>query len=137
MDFLRRAEVGEAEAEIRFPVRFWPLPVRRRVTVTFGLHLDVAEDGRRHDEIHVCWSAGTPLLPDFRGTLRFRIAGAGTTVLIEGSYAIPLGVLGRLFDGVAGRHIARGSIGDLTRRIADALERKERAWRAAHPVPLE
>jgi len=124
------------EAELRVPTHFWPPFMRRRVAVTFGLHLDVAEAGRRHDEIHLSWSAGTPMLPDFRGTLRFRIAGSGTEVLVEGSYRVPFGVLGSLFDDVVGRHIARASIGDLTRRIADALEVQERAWRAAHPAPI-
>jgi hypothetical protein len=129
VDYLRRAEAGEAEADIRVPIRLLPALVRRRVEVSFGLHADVAEDGRSHDEIRMHWKTGTVLLPDFHGTLRFRIAGQGTDVLVEGVYRVPFGALGRLFDQVAGRHIAQASLRDLARRLVDALETSERAWR--------
>jgi hypothetical protein len=129
VEYLRRAEAGKSEAEIRVPVAFLPGLLRRRVAVTFGLHYDVAEKGRAHDEIRLRWSAGTPWLPDFRGTMRFRIAGTETDVLVEGSYRIPFGNVGRAFDNLAGRHIALASLRDLTRRIAGALETGERDWR--------
>lgn len=128
--YLQRAEAGGNEAQIHVPIRFLPACIRRRTAVTFGLHVDVAEAGRLHDEIRLRWSAGTPLLPDFCGTLRFRIAGQGTDVLIEGTYRVPFGALGRLFDDVIGRHIARASLGDFARRIARRLEANERAWRS-------
>jgi hypothetical protein len=130
VEYLRRAEAGQAEAEIRVPLAFFAGVFRRSVAIVFGLHYDVAERGRSHDEIRLHWNSGTPLLPDFRGTLRFRIAGTGTDVLIEGSYGVPLGMLGRIFDNVAGRHIARASLRDFARRIADALEANQREWRA-------
>lgn len=131
IEYLRRAETGAEEAEIRLAVAFLPPVIRRRVAMTFELHCDVTEVGRQHDEIRLRWSTGSPLLPDFRGTLRFRINGSGTDVLVEGSYRIPFGRPGRLFDSVAGRHIARASVGDLARRIAAALEANQHAWRAA------
>jgi hypothetical protein len=130
VDYLRRAQAGEAEADIRVPIRFLPGFIQRRVAVTFGLHADVTEGGRAHEEIRIRWHAGTLLLPDFRGTLRFRIAGQGTAVLVEGTYRVPLGVMGRVFDDIFGHHIAQASLGDLARRIADALETSERAWRS-------
>jgi hypothetical protein len=129
VDYLRRAEEGEAEANIRVPIRLLPALVRRRVDLSFGLHLDVAEEGRAHDEIRMHWKSGTFLLPDFHGTLRFRIAGSGTDVLVVGAYSVPFGALGRLFDHIVGRYIAECSLRDLARRIAEALERSERAWR--------
>jgi hypothetical protein len=130
VDYLRRAEAGEAEADVHVPVRFLPEFLRRRVAVTFGLHADLTEAGRPHEEIRIRWTAGTPLLPDFRGTLRFRIAGQGTNVLVEGTYRVPFGALGRVFDDIIGHQIAQASLGDLARRIADALETSERAWRS-------
>lgn len=130
VEYLRRAEAGTNEAEIHVPVGFLPALLHRRVAVTFGVHADVAEAGRPHDEIRMRWNAGTPLLPDFRGTLRFRIAGTGTDVLVEGTYRAPLGALGGLFDNLIGRHIARASVNDLARRLAGALETNERAWRS-------
>jgi hypothetical protein len=132
--YLRRAEAGEAEAAIHVPIRFLPAMLERRVAVTFGLHVDVTEPGRPHDEIRLRWTAGTPLLPDFRGTLRFRIAGQGTDVLVAGTYRVPFGPLGRIFDDIIGHRIAEASVGDLARRIADALETSERAWRARASV---
>jgi hypothetical protein len=129
VEYLRRAETGNDEAQIRVPIAFFPGFLRRRVTVTFGLHYDVAEKGRVHDEIRLRWTAGTPWLPDFRGTMRFRIAGKQTDVLVDGSYRIPFGNVGRVFDNLAGRRIALASLRDLTRRIADALETNERDWR--------
>jgi hypothetical protein len=129
VEYLRRAEAGQDEAQIRVPIAFLPGFVRRRVAVTFGLHYDLADAGRPHDEIRLRWTAGTPCLPDFRGTLRFRIAGTETDLLVEGSYRIPFGKVGRIFDNLAGRHIARSSLSDLTRRIAAALGTSERDWR--------
>jgi hypothetical protein len=106
------------------------------MAVTFGLHLDILEAGRTHDEIHVRWAAGTPLLPDFRLTVRLRIAGSGTRVLVEGAYRAPFGRLGRLFDQLVGWHIARMSVRDFTRRIASSLEARERDWGARVGSPL-
>jgi hypothetical protein len=134
VEYLRRAEAGAEEAEIRVPVRLLPSSLHRHVTVTFGLHLDETEIGRPHDEIRLSWRAGTPLLPDFNGTLRFRIAGQGTDVIVAGTYRVPLGALGRVFDDVIGHRIAVATMGDLAHRIAQALEANERAWRARVPV---
>jgi hypothetical protein len=134
-EYLRSAEAGGPEAAVRFP---WALPLPppgRRVALTFGLHEDVLEGGRRHDEVRLRWKSGSQLLPDFHGTLRFRIEAARTRVLLEGSYDVPLGVLGRLFDRVAGRRIARASLQEVADHIALHLTQCERAWRAAHPVP--
>jgi hypothetical protein len=129
VEYLHRAEAGEAEARVHVPIRLLPF-LQRRVAVTFGLHADVTETGRSHDEIRLRWNAGTPLLPDFRGTLRFRIAGPGTDVLVEGTYHAPFGALGSVFNELIGHHIAEASLSDLARRIAEALEASERAWRS-------
>jgi hypothetical protein len=130
-DYLRRAEGGSEASEIRVPIRFLPLVIRQRVAVTFGLHVDIVEAGRKHDEIRVRWTTGTGLLPDFHGTIRFRVDGLGTNVIVEGSYRAPFGGLGRVFDELIGRHIARAGIRDLTRRLARHLEAREREWRSA------
>lgn len=130
-EYLERAEAGGQEAYIRVPW-FVPLPLPvRRVRMTFGLHRDVAEGGRAHDEIRFNWASGTRVLPDFRGTIMFRIEGARTRVLIDGSYAAPLGTLGRWFDAAIGKRVARASLRDLAERIAAYLAARERAWRAA------
>jgi hypothetical protein len=134
-DYLRGAEAGGPEAAIRVP---WALPVpplSRRVALTFGLHEDVREGGRPHDEVRFRWTSGSRLLPDFRGTLRFRIEALQTRITVEGSYEAPLGAVGRVFDRVIGRRIARASLQEVADRIALHLTTRERAWRVAHPVP--
>jgi len=129
-DYLRRAQAGTEEAEIRVPVGLFPAVIQHRATITFGLHFDVLEAGRTHEEIRVSWDAGTPLLPNFRGTMRFRISGIGTLVSLEGTYRVPFGILGAAFDALAGKRIAQSSVNDFTYRIARALESDQRDWRA-------
>lgn len=126
-EYLQAAEAGGPEATIHA----LPLPIlAHRVALRFGLHFDVTDGGRRHDEIRFFWTSGSPLLPDFRGTLRFRIVGLQTEVLLDGSYIVPFGALGHAFDAVAGRVIAKGSLDDLARRIARALAARQAAWKA-------
>lgn len=135
VDYLRRAKDGLGVAEIRLPIRFLPAVLHRRVTLTFGLHFDTVEGGRAHDEIRVRWTSGTPLLPNFRGAVRFRIDGTGTIVVVEGTYDIPFGIAGRCFDAVIGRSIAQSSMRDLAERIATSLESDQRDWRAHIAAP--
>jgi hypothetical protein len=133
-DYFRRAENGHDEAEIRVPIRFFPPAFHRRVELRFGIRRDASDAGRAHDEIRVRWNTGTPLLPDFHGTVRLRISGAATRVLVEGAYRAPLGAAGRLFDKLIGAYIARVSVSDLAHRIAANLEERECAWRARHTI---
>ena len=134
-DYFRRAEAGHEEAEIRLPILFLPEFLRRHVGLTFGIHADDTDGGRTHDEIRLRWSTGTPFLPDFHGTVRLRIAGSATRVLVDGGYHAPLGAFGRLFDRLIGAYIARASVNDLSQRIAEYLERREHEWRARLTSP--
>ena len=128
-EYLQRAESGGEEAYVRVPL-LSPLPaLAHRVSVSFGIHTDINEYGRRNEEIHLRWSSGTRLLPDFRGTMTFRIETVRTRILIEGSYAIPGGQLGRWFDRAIGKHIARATLQDFSDRIASYLAERERNWR--------
>jgi hypothetical protein len=130
-EYLRAAEAGCPQAAIRLR---WPVPaLQHRVAMTFGRHLDIAEEGRRHDELRLSWRSGSRLLPDFRGTLRFRIDRENTLVLLEGSYVAPLGFVGRLFDAVVGGRIARASLSDLANRIAAYLSARQQAWLRTFP----
>jgi hypothetical protein len=134
-DYFRSAEAGHDEAEVRVPIRFLPTVISRRVELRFGIHSDGTETGRTHDEIRVRWSSGTWLLPAFHGTVRLRISGLATRVMVEGSYHAPFGVIGRVFDSLAGTYIARASVDDLAHRIAAYLEEREIEWRARLPIP--
>ncbi len=133
-EYFRAAELAGPEAEIGVRWRF-PFPMlRHRVALSFGVHSDVMEQGRAHDEIHVQWTSGMPILPDFHGVLRFRIEGTGTRVLVDGWYLPPLGPIGRAFDRHVGRWIASESMRDLADRVAAHLTQREGAWRAQQPA---
>jgi hypothetical protein len=127
-DFL--AEVAARGAEVRVPLRDL-LVLRRRVRMVFERRPDAHEVGRPHDAVAVHWSAGTHLFPEFHGTLRLRIASVDETRLtLEGKYRPPLGPFGGVFDALIGRRIARATMADLLRRLGDAMERREAAFRA-------
>jgi hypothetical protein len=133
---LRAAEAGGVESMVHVP---WPIPFpsfQHRVALTFGLHLDMVERGRVHDEIRFHWTSGSRLLPDFAGTVRFRIEGRGTRIAIEGGYAAPLGIAGRIIDLVLGRRIARASVTDLARRLDTYVGARQNAWSVLHPAML-
>jgi hypothetical protein len=72
----------------------------------------------------VCWQATgrEAVLPSFEGELEASKADAGTELRLVGSYAVPLGVIGRFGDGVIGRRLARQSLGALVERLAGRLE---------------
>jgi hypothetical protein len=130
-DYFQAAGRGGPEALIHAP---WPVPLpglRHRVAITYGLHLDMLEGGRIHDEIRFHWDSHSPMLPDFRGTVRFRIAERATLVTLAGSYVSPLGVAGRIVDRVIGARIAHASLQDLADRIAAYLGERERTWALA------
>jgi len=128
-----------AAKPIRLPLGSLGLPVpgilQRRVQLSFWVHYDVSDIGRRHqDETHFQWNAGTPLLPDLGATLRFGIVShRETLLLLDGTYDPPFGIAGAIFDELLGRRLAAATADDLLARVGDALEAEERAFRAAHP----
>ena len=106
--------------------------IRKPVQMVFARHGDELEQGRLHDAMLIEWTAtGTRLFPQFHGTLRLRIAGASATRLtLEGAYRPPLGRVGRVFDRVIGRRIARATMRELLDRVAGAMEAREADYRA-------
>lgn len=65
------------------------------------------------------------LLPEFHGVLVLRTEGRGRTSLeLRGSYAVPLGPVGRFGDAVVGRRIGRTSVAALLERLARNLDQE-------------
>lgn len=129
-------EGAEREITIKVPLRDFirslPRQSHKPVKLVFALHPDETETGRGHDAMLVEWHAGTRLFPNFHGTLRLRIDTVDSTRLtFEGAYRAPLGGLGRAFDAVVGKAIARATMWQLLHRIGDALERREAEFTAA------
>ncbi len=126
--FLKGAETGGAEAFLSVPAPVSFLSLRRTGAMSFSLATDVTETGREHDEVVLHWTAGVRLLPDFRGTVRFRMEGLSTLVRLEGTYRPPFGRFGVIFDRTAGKWIAKRTFGDLLNRICRSLESQQRQW---------
>lgn len=132
-DFFTYAAQGGVELNVPLrdlaPTRGGHL--RRRVRLVAQRRLDEDEPGRIHDALEIDWSAGTRFFPDFHGALRLRIDSVETTRLsLEGTYRPPFGPFGRIFDLVIGRRIARATMRDLLRRLGEAMEAREEAFRA-------
>ncbi len=102
----------------------FPGALTRPVTVEFALERDPTEPGRVHDEIVFGWNAQTQWLPNFHGVLRFRMAAAQTLLMLDGSYVPPFGGFGALFDRLIGHQLALATMGDLLKRLAQALEER-------------
>lgn len=78
------------------------------------------------------------VLPAFEGELETWEVPAGTRLRLNGTYTVPLGLTGRYGDGVAGRRLARRSVGTLLERLACRLESEVQVRLGAagpHPVP--
>ena len=104
---------------------------RAETDFSFVVRNDTKERGRSHGELFVQWAARAPLLPRLfiHGTLRFRIAGSRTRLVLDASYVPPGALLGRIFDAVVGHRVAVKMCRDLVRRIAGELTEHEQAWR--------
>lgn len=126
--YLKGAETGGAEAFLSVPVPIPLLSLHRAVAMSYSLSADVTETGREHDEVTLHWSTGVRFLPDFQGTVRFRMAGLSTLVRIEGTYRPPFGRFGGAFDRIAGSWIAKRTFGDFLNRICRSLEAQQREW---------
>ena len=130
--FRQAAEGTEVGVPLRFLVPTLGGRLSQPVRIAYARRPDQGEPGRAHDALEVCWTAGSRFFPDFRGTLLLRIASVDETRLIlEGEYCPPLGALGAVFDALAGRWIARATLGDLLERLAGAMERREASFRGA------
>ena len=135
IDYLAEGRRGGLPAVMWVPGPWQLRLLRRAVKLSFQTGPDLSDGGRSHEEIRLAWDSGTRFIPSFRGTVRFRIAGSGQTVItIDGSYAPP-GTLGAVFDRLIGCHMARRTMADLAERIGTELERREREWCSQHAFP--
>lgn len=108
----------------------------RRFTTSLGVdlgpggHLDVRVvvdlgAARSHGDrttVPIRWRAAgwERMFPAFAGALEARRSGERTSLVLAGTYTVPLGPLGGFGDGLAGRRIARRS---LTAFLEDAARR--------------
>jgi len=96
--------------------------VRERVRVGWAIVDDLTDECRRHDALTIFWKPEHRTFPSFSGTLTVRPHFRDVHVHITGQYDPPLGGVGRLFDRMAGRHIARLTLRRLIRDLTRAAE---------------
>ena len=111
-------------------MRVSPVPaVSENVKALAMIVEDSSDDVRRHDALLLAWKPDhRGMFPDFRGALTARPSGRGVQLDLHGRYEPTFGRVGALFDIVAGRQIARMTMG----RVLDDLSRQiEEKWNAA------
>lgn len=109
--------------------------VRERVHVGWAIVDDLTDECRRHDALTIYWKPEHRTFPAFSGTLTVRPHFRDVHVRITGNYDPPLGATGRLFDRMAGRHIARLTLRRLIRDLARDAESRYLAYRQEMGVP--
>lgn len=110
----------------------------RRFSTTLGVdlgpggHLDArvvvelgpARSDAERTTLPVRWRAAgwERMFPAFAGALEASRDGAGTTLVLRGTYTVPLGPLGGFGDGLAGRRVARRSLTAFLEQAARRLD---------------
>jgi hypothetical protein len=96
--------------------------------------------------VRLAWRASgrSRLLPSFAGKLRVSPDRAGTLLELNGAYVVPLGVIGRFGDDLAGHRIACRSLAAFLEQMAERLDvevdRRLRSVPSRHgpePVSIE
>jgi hypothetical protein len=111
-----------------------------------GLHQEVVVEAGRPTPaetgvvLPVRWRAAghERLLPTFDGALELQEDGLRTRLLLRGAYTVPLGVLGRVGDAVAGRKAAHQSLASFVEQVARRLDAEaDRRMESIsyHPAP--
>ena len=108
------------------------LPMRYTITHLAGLTLErdvsvrveyVSQPDDVPAELNIAWEPDASLFPSFNGKLYASATGKATcTLTIEGTYNVPGGAAGQLFDAVIGVRIANGTIEQLLGQFRDAIE---------------
>ena len=107
------------------------LPMRYTITQLAGLTLErdvtvrveyIAKPGAAA-LLDIAWEPDASLFPSFKGTLQAVATGKETcTLTIEGTYDVPGGAAGQLFDAVIGVRIAHGTLDQLLAQFRDVIE---------------
>jgi hypothetical protein len=108
------------------------LPMRYTVTQLAGLTLErdvtvrVEYLPQPHDApalLRICWEPDASIFPSFEGMLHAKATDETACILsVAGTYDVPGGVAGQLFDAVVGVRIAHGTLEQLLEQFRDAIE---------------
>jgi hypothetical protein len=111
---------GSSVLQVRYTVtQLAGLTLERDVTVRVEYVMEPSGDA----ELNICWEPDATVFPSFNGTLRAHEAGAAACSLnLDGSYDVPGGMAGQLFDAVVGVRIAQGTLDQLLVEFRDKIE---------------
>jgi hypothetical protein len=108
------------------------MPLRYSLTQIAGLVLErdvsvhveyVPQPGGLPPSLTIAWEPDESLFPSFRGVLHAMPENERScTLSIAGTYDVPGGIAGQLFDAVIGVRIANGTIEQLLEQFRDAIE---------------
>lgn len=108
--------------------------------VRTGLEVDLGAGASVHQDVWLqlgdgSWAEGEAVLPlawrsvgrdhlfpGFSGQLLARERDGATVLTLEGEYSVPLGIMGRFGDGLAGRRLARRTLTEMLERIARRID---------------
>jgi len=77
----------------------------------------------KHDIVEIEWDPQNRLLPRFNAILTVEPEGnVACRLILNGVYAPPMSWIGRLFDRIVGRRLARTTALDLLERIGNSVE---------------
>ncbi len=116
---------GRADGSVAFTLRVRLLPgFADDLSLAHDVLVRFRQSRQDKDDLAIEWTpSGYGPYPSFHGMVNVRPADDPRTSNLEiaGDYEAPGGILGRTFDFVLGRRIARDSLGDLVRRLASEL----------------
>lgn len=114
---------GEPELRLRVPLKRLAGGIVLERPVTVDLRY-LPEGDAGSPALSITWEAAdTKLFPRFDGTVHAAPGGAQDCRLdIDGSYHVPFGLPGALFDTFAGVHIAQSTLDTLLRKFQAAIE---------------
>lgn len=95
--------------------------IQQQVELQLGVTRSVDGDGIA---LPLTWRATDHdrLFPTFDGELEASPESSGTLLRLHGTYTVPLGAVGRFGEGIAGRQVARRSLGTFIRDVARRLD---------------
>lgn len=114
---------GAAVLTLRYPLQRFAggLVLEREVAVEVGYEPAAGDEPA---SLAIAWRPeGTTLFPTFAGRVDAAEAGQQRcTLTISGTYDVPLGVAGALFDAVVGVRIAEGTLHGLLAELRGQIE---------------
>ncbi len=131
LDSLTKSVSGEVGVlRLTLPVSAFGLPGGVRLARNVDAHfvpLKDSQDGSKFAAVHWVPVGGGPF-PRFLGFLGIEAEPDPTKckLVLEGNYDPPLGVVGDLFDAVAGRKIAKSTVCELLKILVNVLETRLR-----------